>query len=260
MNQPLAYIHPDAKIAQNVTIEPFTTIYKNVHIGEGTWIGPNVTIMEGARIGKNCQIYPGAVISAPPQDLKYKGEPSTVEIGDNTVIRECVTLNRGTALDKNTTMIGKNCLIMAYVHIAHDCIIGNNVIIVNSVQLAGHIEVQDYAFIGGASAVHQFVKVGAHAMISGGSLVRKDVPPYTKAGREPLAYCGINSIGLRRRGFTNEKINEIQEIYRNIYLRGMNNADAVDLIEVEMAPSKERDEILNFIKTSERGIMKGNDA
>ncbi|MDO1446170.1 acyl-ACP--UDP-N-acetylglucosamine O-acyltransferase [Rhodocytophaga aerolata] len=260
MNQPLAYIHPDAKIAQNVTIEPFTTIYKDVHIGEGTWIGPNVTIMEGARIGKNCQIYPGAVISAPPQDLKYKGEPSTVEIGDNTVIRECVTLNRGTALDKNTTMIGKNCLIMAYVHIAHDCIIGNNVIIVNSVQLAGHIEVQDYAFIGGASAVHQFVKVGAHAMISGGSLVRKDVPPYTKAGREPLAYCGINSIGLRRRGFTNEKINEIQEIYRNIYLRGMNNADAVDLIEVEMAPSKERDEILNFIKSSERGIMKGNDA
>jgi UDP-N-acetylglucosamine acyltransferase len=260
MNQPLAYIHPDAKIAQNVTIEPFTTIYKDVEIGEGSWIGPNVTIMEGARIGKNCHIFPGAVISAPPQDLKYKGEPSTVEIGDNTVIRECVTLNRGTALDKNTTAIGKNCLIMAYVHIAHDCMIGNNVIIVNSVQLAGHIEVQDYAFIGGASAVHQFVKVGAHAMISGGSLVRKDVPPYTKAGREPLAYCGINSIGLRRRGFTNEKINEIQEIYRNIYLRGMNNADAVDLIEVEMAPSRERDEILHFIKSSERGIMKGNDA
>jgi UDP-N-acetylglucosamine acyltransferase len=128
------------------------------------------------------------------------------------------------------------------------------------VQLAGHIEVQDYAFIGGASAVHQFVKVGAHAMISGGSLVRKDVPPYTKAGREPLAYCGINSIGLRRRGFTNEKINEIQEIYRNIYLRGMNNADAVELIEVEMAPTKERDEILHFIKSSERGIMKGSDA
>jgi UDP-N-acetylglucosamine acyltransferase len=260
MNQPLAYIHPDAKIAQNVTVEPFTTIYKDVEIGEGTWIGPNVTIMAGARIGRNCQIYPGAVISAPPQDLKYKGEPSTVEIGDYTVIRECVTLNRGTALDKNTTAIGKNCLIMAYVHIAHDCVIGNNVIIVNSVQLAGHIEVQDYAFIGGASAVHQFVKVGAHAMISGGSLVRKDVPPYTKAGREPLAYCGINSIGLRRRGFTNEKINEIQEIYRNIYLRGMNNADAVDLIELEMAPTKERDEILHFIKSSERGIMKGSDA
>jgi UDP-N-acetylglucosamine acyltransferase len=260
MNQPLAYIHPDAKIAQNVTVEPFTTIYKDVEIGEGSWIGPNVTIMAGARIGKNCQIYPGAVISAPPQDLKYKGEPSTVEIGDYTVIRECVTLNRGTALDKNTTAIGKNCLIMAYVHIAHDCAIGNNVIIVNSVQLAGHIEVQDYAFIGGASAVHQFVKVGAHAMISGGSLVRKDVPPYTKAGREPLAYCGINSIGLRRRGFTNEKINEIQEIYRNIYLRGMNNADAVELIEVEMAPTKERDEILHFIKSSERGIMKGSDA
>src|ERR671921_657304 len=146
MNQPLAYIHPEAKIAQNVVVEPFSTIYKNVEIGEGTWIGPNVTIMEGARIGKNCQIYPGAVISAPPQDLKYKGEPTTVTIGDNTVIRECVTLNRGTALDKHTTTIGENCLLMAYVHIAHDCIIGNNVIIANSVQFAGHIEVQDYAF------------------------------------------------------------------------------------------------------------------
>jgi UDP-N-acetylglucosamine acyltransferase len=260
MNQPLAYIHPEAKIAQNVTVEPFTTIYKDVQIGEGTWIGPNVTIMEGARIGKNCRIFPGAVVSAPPQDLKYKGEPSTVVIGDNTTIRECVTLNRGTVLDKNATIIGENCLLMAYVHVAHDCVIGNNVVISNSVQLAGHIEIQDYVNIGGTSAIQQFVKIGTSAFVSGGTLVRKDVPPFVKAAREPLAYCGINSVGLRRRGFSNEKINEIQEIYRNIYLRGLNNSDALDVIELEMAPSKERDQIIQFVRTSERGIMRGNDA
>jgi UDP-N-acetylglucosamine acyltransferase len=213
--------------------------------------------MDGARIGKNCRIFPGAVISAPPQDLKYKGEPTTVTIGDNTVIRECVTLNRGTALDKNTTAIGPNCLLMAYVHVAHDCLIGSNVIIANAVQLAGHIDIQDYAFIGGVSAVHQFVKIGAHAMVSGGSLVRKDVPPFTKAAREPLGYSGINSIGLRRRGFSSEKINEIQEIYRIIYLSGLNNTMALNEIELKMTPSKERDEILNFIRNSERGIMRG---
>ena len=257
MNQPLAYIHPEAKIAQNVVVEPFTTISKNVEIGDGTWIGPNVTIMEGARIGKNCKIFPGAVISAPPQDLKYKGEPSTVQIGDNTVVRECVTINRGTAMDKNTTHIGDDCLIMAYVHIAHDCIIGNNVIVINSVQLAGHIEIQDFAIIGGTTAVQQFVKIGAHAMVGGGSLVRKDVPPFIKAAREPLTYAGINSIGLRRRGFSNEKINEIQEIYRTIFISGLNNTSALDKIELEMVPSKERDEIVNFIRNSGRGIIKG---
>ncbi len=257
MNQPLASIHPEAKIANNVVIEPFSIIHKDVEIGEGTWIGSNVTIMDGARIGKNCRIFPGAVISAPPQDLKYKGEPTTVTIGDNTVIRECVTLNRGTALDKNTTAIGQNCLLMAYVHVAHDCLIGDNVIVANAVQLAGHIDVQDHAFVGGVSAVHQFVKIGAHAMVSGGSLVRKDVPPFTKAAREPLGYSGINSIGLRRRGFTNEKINEIQEIYRIIYLSGLNNTMALNEIELRMTPSRERDEILNFIRNSERGIMRG---
>jgi UDP-N-acetylglucosamine acyltransferase len=257
MNQPLAYIHPEAKIAQNVVVEPFTTISKDVEIGEGTWIGPNVTIMEGARIGKNCKIFPGAVISAPPQDLKYKGEPSTATIGDNSIIRECVTMNRGTALDKNTTSVGANCLIMAYVHIAHDCIIGDHVIVANSVQLAGHIEVQDHVFIGGTSAVHQFVKIGAHSMISGGSLVRKDVPPFIKAAREPLAYAGINSIGLRRRGYTNEQINEIQQIYRILFLSGLNYSAAIDKIEMEMPSTLERDEILNFFRNSERGVMKG---
>ena len=256
MNQPLAYIHPQAKIARNVVIEPFSTIHKNVEIDEGTWIGSNVTIMEGARIGKNVKIYPGAVISSTPQDLKFGGEETTAEIGDNTVIREYVTLSRGT-IDKHKTIIGKDCLLMAYVHIAHDCEVGDNCIIANTTQLAGHVQVENWAIIGGSSAVHQFVKIGAHVMVSGGSLVRKDVPPFTKAAREPLSYSGINSVGLRRRNFSNEKIQEIQEIYRNIYLRGLNNSKALDIIELEMKPSNERDEILNFIRTSDRGIMKG---
>lgn len=256
MNQPLAYIHPEAKIARNVVIEPFVTISKNVVIDEGTWIGPNVTIMEGARIGKNVKIFPGAVISAIPQDLKFGGEETVLEIGDNTVVRECVTLNRGTHATKKT-VIGKDCLIMAYTHVAHDCIIGDNCILVNAVQLAGHVTIEDWAIVGGAAAVHQFVKIGAHTMVSGGSLVRKDVPPYTKAGREPLSYAGINSVGLRRRGFSNEKIAEIQEVYRYIFLKGLNNSKALDLVELEMTPSKERDEIINFFRNSDRGVMKG---
>ncbi|MFM6953398.1 MAG: acyl-ACP--UDP-N-acetylglucosamine O-acyltransferase, partial [Sphingobacteriaceae bacterium] len=184
MIQPLAYIHPQAKIAENVVIEPFVTIHKDVVIGEGTWIGSNVTIMNGARIGKNCRIFPGAVISAVPQDLKFGGEDTLVVIGDNTTIRECVTINRGTS-DRKETRVGSNVLLMAYTHIAHDCVVGNNCILANGVQLAGHITVDDFAIIGGMTAVHQFVSIGAHVMVSGGSLVRKDVPPYTKAGREP---------------------------------------------------------------------------
>jgi len=256
MNQPLAYIHPQAKIARNVVIEPFCTIHQNVTIEEGTWIGSNVTIFEGARIGKNCKIYPGAVIAGVPQDLKYDGEETEVIIGDNTVIRECVTISRGT-IDKMKTVIGNDCLLMAYTHVAHDCTIGNNCILANTVQIAGHVEIEDHAIIGGASAVHQFVKVGAHAMVSGGSLIRKDVPPYTKAAREPLSYSGINSIGLRRRGYSTKKIMEIQEIYRYLYLHGLNNSKAIDLIELELNPSKERDEIVKFVRNSDRGVMKG---
>ncbi len=256
MNQPLAYVHPQAKIANNVVIEPFVNIEKNVIVGEGTWIGSNVTIMEGARIGKNCKIFPGAVISAIPQDLKYEGEDTTVKIGDNTTIREFVTINRGTKANMET-IVGKNCLLMAYVHIAHDCIVGDNVILANGATLAGHIEIQDWAIIGGLSAVHQFVQVGQHAMISGGGMARKDVPPYTKAGREPLSYVGINSIGLRRRGFTSDQINQIQEIYRNIYLKNKNVSQAVNLIEATIPATPERDEILSFIARSTRGIMRG---
>jgi len=256
MNQPLAYVHPQAKIASNVVIEPFVNIEKNVEIGEGTWIGSNVTIMEGARIGKNCKVFPGAVISAIPQDLKYEGEETTVKIGDNTTIREFVTINRGTKANMET-IVGNNCLLMAYVHIAHDCIVGNNVILANGATLAGHIEIHDWAIIGGLSAVHQFVQVGQHAMISGGGMARKDVPPFTKAGREPLSYVGINSIGLRRRGFTPEQIQQIQEIYRIIYLKNKNVSQAVSLIEATIPATPERDEILAFIARSTRGIMRG---
>ena len=256
MNQPLAYVHPGAKIAKNVVIEPFTTIHNNVIIGEGTWIGSNVTIMEGARIGKNCNIFPGSVISAIPQDKKFNDEETTTEIGDNTTIRECVTINRGTS-DRMRTVIGKNCWIMAYCHIAHDCIVGDNCIFSNNSTLAGHVNVGDFAILAGMSAVQQFCSIGSHAFVTGGSLVRKDVPPFVKAGREPLSYVGINSIGLRRRGFTTEKIREIQDIYRILYQKNYNNSQAVSIIEVEMQATAERDEILEFIKNSQRGIMKG---
>ena len=255
MNQPLAYIHPEAKIAQNVVVEPFASIHKNVEIGEGTWIGPNVVIMEGARIGKNCKIFPGAVVSSVPQDLKFAGEVTTTHIGDNTVIRECVTISRGT-IDKMKTVIGSNCLIMAYAHVAHDCVVGDNCIIGNAVQMAGHVEVGDHAIVSAASLVHQFAKIGVHTMISGGSLILKDVPPFVKAGREPLSYAGINSIGLRRRGFTSEQINEVQQIYRILFMSGLNNTQALDKIELELPPSKERDEVTNFLRNSGRGIIR----
>lgn len=256
MNQPLAYVHPGAKIAKNVVIEPFTTIHNNVKIGEGTWIGSNVTIMEGARIGKNCSIFPGAVISAMPQDLKYQGEETTVHIGNNTTIRECATINKGTS-DRLKTVIGKNCLIMAYCHVAHDCFIGDNCIFSNDSTLAGHVTIGDNVVLAGMVAVHQFVSVGNHAFVTGGSLVRKDVPPYVKAAREPLSYVGINSIGLRRRGFESEKIKEIQNIYRILYQKNYNNSQAAQIIEAEMEATPERDEILQFIRDSQRGIMKG---
>ncbi|MGF1635926.1 MAG: acyl-ACP--UDP-N-acetylglucosamine O-acyltransferase [Cyclobacteriaceae bacterium] len=254
---PLTNIHPEAKIGKNVVIEAFTTIKSNVVIGDGTWIGPNVTIFEGAKIGQDCKIFPGAVISGIPQDLKFDGEATSVEIGDNTTIREFVTISRGTK-DSGTTKVGSNTLVMAYVHIAHDCIIGNRCILVNNVQLAGHVIVDDWAIIGGTTAVHQFVRLGAHVMIAGGSLIRKDVPPYVLAAREPLSYTGVNIVGLRRRGFTNEKINEIQEVYRNIYFKGLNNTKALEKIEVDLPESLERNQIIDFIRNSERGIIRGS--
>ena len=255
MIHPHTYIHPNAKLATNVKIDPFTVIHQNVEIGEGTWIGSNVTIMEGARIGKNCRIFPGAVLSAIPQDLKYDGEDTTIQIGDNTTIREFVTINRGSN-DRWTTKVGNNCLIMAYSHLAHDCIIGNNCIISNNTQVAGHVVVGDWAILAGMCAIHQFVQIGQHAFISGGSLVSKDVPPYIKAARNPLSYAGVNSVGLKRRGFSIERINHILDIYRCIYNKGMNTAQALEFIEEELPASDERDDILTFVRESGRGIIK----
>lgn len=256
MNQPLAYVHPEAKIHPSVVIEPFVTIGPNVEIGEGTHIYSNVTIMEGARIGKNCNIYPGAVISGPPQDLKFKGEDTLAIIGDNTTIRECVTVHRGTA-SKGKTVVGSNCLIMAYCHVAHDYVVKDNVIMSNAVQLAGEVVVDEFAVVGGGALVHQFCHIGAHVMLQGGALVNKDIPPFVKAGREPIAYAGVNSIGLRRRGYSNETIRDIQEIYRYLYLSGLNNSDAISRIEAELPASKERDEIILFVRNSNRGIIRG---
>jgi UDP-N-acetylglucosamine acyltransferase len=256
MIHPLASVHPEAKLGKDVIISPFAYVEKDVVIGDGTWVGPNASIFDGARIGKNCKIFPGAVISAIPQDLKYAGEITTAEIGDNSMIRECVTINRGTK-DKYKTALGKNCLIMAYVHVAHDCIIGDNVILANSVNLAGHVQIEDYVSVEGVVAVQQFVKIGAHAFIAGGSLVRKNVPPFVKAGREPLSYVGVNSVGLRRRGFSDTAILQIEDIYRTIYIRGHNVTNALNIVEQESPASSEKNQILAFIRDSVNGIMRG---
>jgi UDP-N-acetylglucosamine acyltransferase len=256
MSSKLANIHPGAKIAGDVEISPFATIYENVEIGPGCWIGPNVVIMNGARIGKNVRIFPGAVISGDPQDLKYEGEDTIAEIGDNTVIREYVTINKGTkAVDR--TVIGKDCLIMSYVHIAHDCNLKDRVIMGSYAGLAGEVEVDSWAIISPGSLVHQFVRIGAHVMIQGGSKVSKDVPPFALAGRDPISFTGINSIGLRRRGFDNDTIYAIQEVYRIIYQRGLNIPDALEFVEANLPASRERDEIILFIRGSKRGIIRG---
>jgi UDP-N-acetylglucosamine acyltransferase len=256
MKQPLAYIHPEAKIADNVVIEPFVTIDKNVEIGAGSRIRSNAVILAGTRIGENCTVFPGAVIGAEPQDLKFKGEDTLVIIGNNTTIRECATVHRGTA-SRGKTVIGDNCLIMAYCHVAHDCILGNNIIMSNATQLAGEVEVADFAVIGGGTLVHQFTHIGKHTMIQGGSKVNKDVPPYIIAAREPISYCGINSVGLNRRAFTQEQITAIQNTYRLVYLSGLNVSQAVEQVENTLPQSAERDLILEFIKGSPRGIVRG---
>lgn len=249
-------IHPEANLADSVTVGPFSTIHENVEIGEGTVIDSNVTIFPGARIGKNCHIFPGAVISAIPQDLKFAGEDSVTIIGNNTTIRECVTIHRGTA-SKGKTIVGNNCLIMAYSHIAHDCVIGNNIIIANASQLAGEVVVDDFAVIGGGSLIHQFCHIGCHVILQGGVRVGKDIPPFVKAAREPVAYTGINSVGLHRRGFSEEAIEIITETYRKIYFSRLNVSDAVAYIRTEMSSSPERETILTFIENSERGIVRG---
>ncbi|MBS1652769.1 MAG: acyl-ACP--UDP-N-acetylglucosamine O-acyltransferase [Bacteroidetes bacterium] len=252
----LASISPKAQIGNNVTIEPFTVIYEDVVIGDNCHIGPNVTIMSGTRMGKNNKVFPGAVIGAIPQDLKYKGENSLVEIGDNNTIRECVTINRGT-VDRMTTKMGNNNLLMAYTHLGHDTILGNNIIIANNGALAGHITINDFAIIEGVVAAQQFVNVGAHSFIAGGSLIRKSVPPYVRVAREPLQFIGVNIVGLTRRGFDKEIIKQIEDIYRIIFVRGHTLSQAIEIVEQDIPDSPQKREIVEFIRVQKDGIVKG---
>jgi UDP-N-acetylglucosamine acyltransferase len=251
-----ANIHSGAKIGKNVTIESFSTVYDDVVIGDGTVIGPNVTIYPGTKIGANCQIYPGAVVGAIPQDLKFHGEYTTTEIGDNTVIREGVTIHRGTD-ERKKTSVGKNCLLMCYVHIAHDSKVGDNVVIANYSGLAGHCNVEDWVVIEGMCGVQQFTSIGEHAFVAGMSQVRKDVPPFVRVAREPITFAGINAIGLRRRGMTDEKVKIIEDIYRNLFTLNNSIASGVKTIEREIPDCIEKKKVLEFIQRSERGIIKG---
>lgn len=248
-------IHPDAKIAENVRIDAFTTIDADVEIGEGSWIGPNVTIHDGARIGKNVRIYSGAVISAAPQDLKYKGERTFAIIGDNSIIREGVTFNRGTTASGETRM-GKDCLLMAYSHIAHDCVLGDHVIIANATLLAGHIFVDDWAILGGMCAIHQFVRIGKHVMLGGVSGVNKDIPPFSMSSRTPAYYFGLNIVGLRRRNYTSEQITVIKDMYEVLYSKSLSLSQATQEIASYFPPSSEKDELVKFLKGSEKGIIR----
>lgn len=252
-----SFIHPNAKIGKNVEIGPFCYIAENVIIGDNCKIGPHATIYDYVRMGHDCNVFPGAVVGAIPQDLKFEGEETWVEIGNFTTIRECATINRGTAASgKFKTVIGDNCLIMSYVHIAHDCHIGNNCIFSSYTGLAGETDVDDWAICGGGALVHQFSHIGTHAMVGGASGVNKDVPPYAIVSRNPLVFEGVNIIGLRRRGFTNEQIEQIRDIYRVILESGLNVSDACAKVEAEFAQTNERDTILKFIKGSSRGIVK----
>jgi UDP-N-acetylglucosamine acyltransferase len=255
MISPLAQVDPKARIGNNVTIEAFSVVYADVEIGDDTHIMPNVTIFNGSRIGKSCKIFPGAVIGAIPQDLKYAGEKTTAIIGDNTTIRECVTVNLGTQ-DRWATKVGSNCLLMAYSHIAHDCQIGNNVIIANGVQLAGHVTIDDYAILGGLSGVHQFTHIGSHTYVAGLLLVRKDVPPFVKAARDPLSYVGVNKVGLERRGFNKEVIKEIDNIYHIMFVQPHSTSKALELIESTLPETETRKLIVDFIRNSRTGIIK----
>ncbi len=248
-------VHPDAKIGNNVTIGNFSTIYEDVEIGDNTEIYGNVTIFPGARIGSGVKIFPGAVISAIPQDLKFRGEETYAFIGDGTTLRECVTVNRGTA-SKGETRVGDNCLLMAYTHIAHDCKVGNRVIFSNACQVAGEVVIDDCAVIGGGSLIHQFCHIGRNIMLQGGALVNKDIPPFVKAAREPISYVGLNTIGLHRNGFTEEEIRHISDIYRILYLSDLNVTNAVKIIERDIPQSIYRDEIVNFVVNSGKGVIR----
>ena len=250
-------VHPGAKIGHNVVISPFVTIAEHVEIGDDCWIGPNVTIFDYIRIGRGCKIFPGAVLGAIPQDLKFQGEETWAEIGDNTVVREFATVHRGTAASgKYLTHVGHDCLLMAYTHVAHDCRVGNHCIISSMSAMAGEVDIDDWAIVGGGTVIHQYCHIGEHAMVGGGSAVLKDVPPFALTGHNPAIYGGINLVGLRRRGFSNEAISEISEIYKLIYNSGLNVSDACARIRETIAPGENRDKILSFIEKSGRGIIR----
>jgi UDP-N-acetylglucosamine acyltransferase len=252
----LADISPKAQIGENVSVASFSTVHEDVVIGKDTVIHPNVTLYPGTRIGEKCEIFPGAVIGVIPQDLKFDGEYTTVEIGNNTKIRECVTIHRGTK-DKWKTTVGDNCLLMTYVHIAHDCQIGNNVILASYVGLSGHVIIDDFAILEGKVAAQQFARIGAHTFIGGASLIRKDIPPFIKAAREPLTFAGVNSVGLRRRGFKDEEVREIEDIYRMLYVHNNNITKGIAAIKDTMADSPIRALILDFVESSDKGVIRG---
>lgn len=255
MISPLAYVHPEAVIGEGCEIGPFCYIDKNVVIGKNNRLLNSVTVLSGARIGSGNTIYPGAVIGAEPQDLKFKGEETTAEVGDNNLIRENVTINRGTAA-KGKTVVGSNNLLMEGMHVAHDVLIGNGCIIGNSTKVAGEVVIDDFAIISANVLIHQFCHIGSYVMVGGGTRTGQDIPPYCMAAREPVAFCGLNVVGLRRRGFAPEQIENIHNTYRLLYQRGKLRADCLKEIEetVEMTPEVRY--ILDFITSSKRGIIK----
>jgi UDP-N-acetylglucosamine acyltransferase len=252
----LASVSKNATLGKNVVVHPFATIHDNVVIGNNSIIHPNVVIYPGAKIGEDCEIFPGAVIAIIPQDLKFDGEETTVEIGNNTKIRECVTIHRATK-DKWVTKIGDNCLLMTYVHVAHDCQIGNNVILASYTGLSGHVTIDDWAILEGKVAAQQFVHIGKHTFIGGASLIRKDVPPYIKAAREPLTFAGVNSVGLRRRGYSEEVVREIEDIYRTLYIQNSNLSKGIQSVRSSMPSTTATREILEFIEKSDKGVIRG---
>lgn len=252
----LANVSSNATLGVGVIVDSFATIFDDVVIGAGTHIHPNVTIYPGTRIGENCEVFPGAVIGVIPQDLKFDGEYTTVEIGNNTKIRECVTIHRGTK-DRLKTVVGDNCLLMTYVHVAHDCQIGNNVILASYVGLSGHVQIDDFAILEGKVAAQQFAHIGAHTFIGGASLIRKDIPPFIKAAREPLTFAGVNSVGLRRRGYSDEQVREIEDIYRVLYVQNNNISKGVEAIRESMIDTPIRQLILDFVESSDKGIIRG---
>ncbi|MBX2990926.1 MAG: acyl-ACP--UDP-N-acetylglucosamine O-acyltransferase [Bacteroidetes bacterium] len=253
---PRSDVNPKAELGHDVTVGPFAVIEAGAVIGEGTSIASNALIGRGARIGKDCRIHHGAIVGHVPQDLKYKDEPTTCEVGDRNVIREYATLHRGT-VETGKTVIGSDNLLMGYVHIAHDCVLGNNIIMSNAAMLAGHVHVDDFAIIGGITPVHQFVRIGAHVMIGGGLRVPKDVPPFVRAAGEPLVFAGLNSVGLRRRGFSREAIEALDRTYSIIYNSGLNVSQAVAKVKEDASLMKvpEVQKVLDFIAQSKRGII-----